>query len=40
MPLTDPIVQYVISEVFATINHRFSEEYSKIELPNSDAKER
>jgi vacuolar protein sorting-associated protein 54 len=40
MPLTDSIVQYVMSEVFATINHRLSEEYTKIELPTSDAKER
>jgi vacuolar protein sorting-associated protein 54 len=29
-----------MSEVFATINHRLSEEYTKIELPTSDAKER
>jgi hypothetical protein len=40
MPLTDSIVQYVMSEVFATINHRLSEEYTKIELPTSEAKER
>jgi vacuolar protein sorting-associated protein 54 len=40
MPLTDSIVQYVMSEVFATINHRLSEEYTRIELPTSDAKER
>ena len=29
-----------MSEVFATINHRLSEEYTKIELPTSEAKER
>jgi vacuolar protein sorting-associated protein 54 len=29
-----------MSEVFATINHRLSEEYTKIELPTLDAKER
>ena len=29
-----------MSEVFATINHRLSEEYIKIDLPTSDAKER
>ena len=40
MPLTDSNLQYVMSEVFATINHRLSEEYTKIELPTSDAKER
>lgn len=33
-------MQYVMSEVFATINHRLSEEYTKIELPTSEAKER
>src|SRR6267154_5201855 len=40
MLLTDSIVQYVMSEVFATINHRLSEEYTKIQFPTSDAKER
>ena len=29
-----------MSEVFATINHRLSEEYTRIELPTLDAKER
>jgi vacuolar protein sorting-associated protein 54 len=29
-----------MSEVFAAINHRLSEEYTKIELPTPDAKER
>jgi vacuolar protein sorting-associated protein 54 len=33
-------VQYVMSEVFATINHRLSEEYTKIEFPTLEAKER
>ena len=40
MPLTNSFVQYVMSEVFATINHRLSEEYIRMELPTSDAKER
>jgi len=36
----DSVAQYVMSEVFAAINHRLSEEYIKIELPTPDAKER
>ena len=40
MLLTDIAVQYVMSEVFAAINHRLSEEYTKIEPPTPDAKER
>jgi hypothetical protein len=40
MLLTDSVMQYVMSEVFATINHRLSEEYARIELPTPDAKER
>ena len=32
--------QYVMTQVFAAINHRLSEEYTKIELPSLDAKER
>jgi hypothetical protein len=36
----DSVVQYVMSEVFAAINHRLSGEYIKIELPTPDAKER
>jgi vacuolar protein sorting-associated protein 54 len=40
MSLTDSVVQYVMSEVFAAINHRLSEEYTKIEFPTLDAKER
>lgn len=38
--LAKAVVEYVMSEVFATINHRLSEEYTKIELPTSDAKAR
>jgi len=30
--MTDSIVLYVMSEIFTTINHRLSEEYTKIEL--------
>ncbi|KAI0064444.1 Vps54-domain-containing protein [Artomyces pyxidatus] len=33
-------VQYVMSQVFAAINHRLSEEYAKIELPSPEAKAR
>jgi hypothetical protein len=40
MLFTDSVVQYVMSEVFATINHRLSEEYTRIELPTPDAKDR
>lgn len=29
-----------MSQVFAAINHRLSEEYSKIELPHAEAKSR
>ncbi|KAH9989086.1 Vps54-like protein-domain-containing protein [Russula compacta] len=38
--LANVVVEYVMSEVFAAINHRLSEEYTKIELPTLDAKER
>ncbi|KAH9989944.1 Vps54-like protein-domain-containing protein [Russula vinacea] len=38
--LASAVVEYVMSEVFATINHRLSEEYTRIELPTLDAKER
>ena len=40
--MTEDVVgsQYVMTQVFAAINHRLSEEYSKIELPTLDAKER
>ncbi|EMD38072.1 hypothetical protein CERSUDRAFT_113213 [Gelatoporia subvermispora B] len=34
------VVEYVMSQVFAGINHRLSEEYTKIELPSQEAKER
>ncbi|KAF9059527.1 Vps54-like protein-domain-containing protein [Rhodocollybia butyracea] len=36
--LSPAIVEDVMSQVFAAINHRLSEEYGKIELPNADAK--
>jgi len=32
--------QYVMTQVFAAINHRLSEKYTTIELPNQEAKER
>ncbi|CAL1705267.1 unnamed protein product [Somion occarium] len=38
--LSPSIVEYVMSQVFAAINHRLSEEYTKIELPSQEAKER
>ncbi|KAH9956609.1 Vps54-like protein-domain-containing protein [Russula dissimulans] len=38
--LSNAVVEYVMSEVFAAINHRLSEEYIKIEFPTLDAKER
>lgn len=38
--LAPPIVEYVMTQVFAAINHRLSEEYGKIELPNQQAKTR
>lgn len=38
--LTAPVVEYVMSQVFATINHRLSEEYSKIDLQSQEAKDR
>ncbi|OCH88200.1 Vps54-domain-containing protein [Obba rivulosa] len=34
------VVEYVMTQVFAGINHRLSEEYTKIELPSPEAKER
>lgn len=33
-------MQFIMSQVFAAINHRLSEEYAKIELPSQEAKER
>ncbi|KAF8643808.1 hypothetical protein AX16_008826 [Volvariella volvacea WC 439] len=38
--LSTQIVEYVMTQVFAAINHRLSEEYGKIELPNQAAKDR
>ncbi|KAG2158484.1 Vps54-like protein-domain-containing protein [Suillus bovinus] len=38
--LTAPVVEYVMSQVFAAINHRLSEEYSKIDLQSQEAKDR
>ncbi|KAI0780435.1 Vps54-domain-containing protein [Trametes elegans] len=38
--LPSSIVEFVMTQVFAAINHRLSEEYSKIELPSLEAKER
>lgn len=32
--------QYVMTQVFAAINHRLSEEYAGIDLPSLEAKER
>jgi hypothetical protein len=39
MSLTDSVAQYVMSEVFAAIDHRLSEEYTKIQalMPKSGA---
>ena len=33
-------VQYVMTQVFAAMNHRLSEEYATIELPTPEAKEK
>ncbi|KAI0371696.1 Vps54-domain-containing protein [Pilatotrama ljubarskyi] len=38
--LPSSIVEFVMTQVFAAINHRLSEEYAKIELPSQEAKER
>ncbi|KAH0830648.1 Vps54-domain-containing protein [Lanmaoa asiatica] len=38
--LSAPIVEYVMSQVFAAINHRLSEEYGQIELRSQEAKDR
>ncbi|KAI0807877.1 Vps54-like protein-domain-containing protein [Fomes fomentarius] len=38
--LPSSVVEYVMTQVFAAINHRLSEEYTKIELPSLDAKQR
>lgn len=34
------VFKYVMSQVFAAINHRLSEEYSEIELPTPESKQR
>jgi len=38
--LAEQSVEIIMSQVFAAINHRLSEEYGKIELPNQEAKTR
>ncbi|KAI0815998.1 Vps54-like protein-domain-containing protein [Trametes gibbosa] len=38
--LPSSVVEFVMTQVFAAINHRLSEEYAKIELPSLEAKER
>ncbi|TFY63612.1 hypothetical protein EVG20_g6246 [Dentipellis fragilis] len=38
--LSSAVVEYVMSQVFAAINHRLSEEYTNIELPSPEAKAR
>jgi vacuolar protein sorting-associated protein 54 len=38
--LSQSVVEYVMTQVFAAINHRLSEEYSAIDLPNQEAKSR
>ena len=38
--LTHLVSQFVMTQVFAAINHRLSEEYATIELPSMEAKER
>ncbi|KAF8965307.1 Vps54-like protein-domain-containing protein [Flammula alnicola] len=38
--LAPPVVEYVMTQVFAAINHRLSEEYGAIELPHQEAKTR
>ncbi|KAI6005867.1 Vps54-like protein-domain-containing protein [Pisolithus albus] len=38
--LAAPAVQYVMSQVFAAINHRLSDEYLKAELQSQEAKDR
>ncbi|EEB91215.1 hypothetical protein MPER_10460, partial [Moniliophthora perniciosa FA553] len=38
--LSSTVVEDVMSQVFAAINHRLSEEYSKFELPHAEAKMR
>ncbi|KAL5529345.1 hypothetical protein ACEPAG_5330 [Sanghuangporus baumii] len=38
--LQESALEFIMSQVFAAINHRLSEEYGKIDLPNQEAKER
>ncbi|EJD05695.1 Vps54-domain-containing protein [Fomitiporia mediterranea MF3/22] len=38
--LQEAALEYIMSQVFAAINHRLSEEYNKIDLPGLEAKER
>ncbi|KDQ60899.1 hypothetical protein JAAARDRAFT_709192 [Jaapia argillacea MUCL 33604] len=38
--LSPQVVEYVMTQVFAAINHRLSEEFTKIDLPSLEAKER
>ncbi|KAH9066196.1 Vps54-like protein-domain-containing protein [Lactarius vividus] len=38
--LASAVVEFVMTQVFAAINHRLSEEYTKIDLPTLEAKER
>ncbi|KAI0723740.1 Vps54-domain-containing protein [Cerioporus squamosus] len=38
--LPSSVVEYVMTQVFAAMNFRLSEEYAKIELPSLEAKER
>ncbi|KAI0950065.1 hypothetical protein AcV7_008644 [Taiwanofungus camphoratus] len=38
--LSTSVVEYVMTQVFAGINHRLSEEFTKIELPSQEAKDR
>ncbi|KAL4067713.1 Vps54-like protein-domain-containing protein [Scleroderma citrinum] len=38
--LSAPTVEYVMSQVFAAINHRLSEEYTNIEMQSQEAKDR
>lgn len=38
--LTDSVVQFVMLELIASINHRLSKEYARIERPTPDAMER
>ncbi|KZT57023.1 Vps54-domain-containing protein [Calocera cornea HHB12733] len=38
--LSGPVVEYVMEQVLGTMNSRLAEEYTKIDLPNKDAKAR